>query len=126
MVRYQLIDKKMIVSQTARLTYRAAAIFGLLFFFGLVTFQIYGVPRIIEPVLRPLVFLGALSYATTMTGMEVFLFRFDNSHPLKQIFWFCVLIIPFFGVALYCFVVYANSDAVKNPDNPPESSAVSR
>jgi len=40
MVRYQLIDKKMIVSQTARLTYRAAAIFGLVFFFGLVTFQI--------------------------------------------------------------------------------------
>jgi len=60
-----------------------------------------------------------------MTGMEVFLIGFDNSHPLKQIFWFCMLIIRFFGLALYWFVVYSNSDAVKNTDNPPKSSAVS-
>jgi len=125
MVRYQLIDKKMIVSRTATLTYRAAAIFGRVFFFGWMTFQIYGVPQVIGPVLRPQAFLGALSYATTMTGMEVFLIGFDNSHALKQIFWFCMLIIPFFGLALYWFVVYSNSDAVKNTDNPPESSAVS-
>jgi len=123
-VSYHLIDKKMMVSPSARRTYRVAAIFGLVFFFGLMAFAIYGIPPIVQPILRPLVFVGALCYATAMTGMEVFLFRFDNSHPLKQMFWFCMLIIPFFGVALYCFVVYSNSDAVKNSDNPPESSEV--
>ncbi len=125
MVRYQLIDKKMIVSPTARLTYRATALFGLVFFSGWVMFQIYGVPLLIEPILRSLVFLGALSYATTQVGMEVFLFRFDNSHPLKQIVWFCILIIPVFGAALYCFVVYSNSHAVKNSESPAESPTVS-
>jgi hypothetical protein len=122
MVRYQLIDKKMIVSRTATLTYRAAAIFrpGVLF-------RLDDVSDIRCPAGHRacLAFLGALSYATTMTGMEVFLIGFDNSHPLKQIFWFCMLIIRFFGLALYWFVVYSNSDAVKNTDNPPKSSAVS-
>jgi len=121
MVSYRLIDKKLIVSPTARQFYRVCSVLGLITPFGLTAVKLFGVPEIIAPMLRPIVFLGALSVAAGQIGMEIFLFRFDNSHPLKQMFWFCVLLVPFFGVALYCFVVYSRSDAVRNSDNPPES-----
>jgi hypothetical protein len=45
--------------------------------------------------------------------MEFFVFRFDNSHPLKQVFWFLVMIIPAIGAALYCFLVYSRSEQFK-------------
>jgi len=46
--------------------------------------------------------------------MEYFLFRFDESHPLKQIVWFCVMLIPMLGPGLYCFIVYSRSKIVRN------------
>ena len=113
MVRYELIDKKLIVSPTARQVYRVSAIVGIGLLFGLVALELYGVPQILAPVLRPLLFFGALGEAAVLVGMEVFLFRYDNSHPLVQIFWFCLLLVPFLGAAFYCFVVYSRSDAVR-------------
>jgi hypothetical protein len=118
MFRYHLIDKKSIISPTARRVYRAAAVLQLLLFFGWVAIGIYGVPPTIAPWMRQLLFFFALCMATAQIGMEVFLFRFDNSHPLKQVFWFCVLLVPFFGVALYCFIVYSHSEAVRNQEKP--------
>ena len=46
--------------------------------------------------------------------MEFFLFRFDDSHPLKQIVCFLVMLFPILGAALYCFIVYSRSDVLKN------------
>jgi hypothetical protein len=46
--------------------------------------------------------------------MEFFLFRFDDSHPLKQIVWFLVMLVPLLGVALYCFIVYSRSNVLKS------------
>lgn len=120
MVRLELIDKKMIVSPTARQFYRACAIISLVMFLGVMRLLFYGAPEIIAPVLRPLLFLGALCVAAVQVGMEIFLFRYDNSHPFKQVFWFCVLVIPFLGSALYCFMVYSRSDAVKSAEKPKE------
>ena len=51
--------------------------------------------------------------AVTMVGMEVFLFRFDDSSPWKQMMWFCVMLFVPLGPALYCFLVYSDSRAVK-------------
>jgi len=45
--------------------------------------------------------------------MEYFLFRFDDSGALKQVFWFCVMLFAPLGPALYCFLVYSRSDMVK-------------
>jgi hypothetical protein len=45
--------------------------------------------------------------------MQYFLFRFDDSHPLKQIAWFCVMVVPLLGPSLYCLIVYSRSDLVK-------------
>ena len=73
-------------------------------------------PRMLGPLrsmLRPLVFVGVVGMALTGLGMEYFLFRFDNSHPMKQVFWFCVLFFAPVGPALYCFLVYSRSDVVK-------------
>ncbi|HSS98259.1 MAG TPA: hypothetical protein VLK33_14570, partial [Terriglobales bacterium] len=125
MIRYNLIDKKSIISPTAKLVYQTSAILGPALFFALFGSPLLGIQQIIMPFLRPLMFLCALSLAVVQIGMEVFLFRFDTSHPLKQMFWFCVLLIPFIGSTLYCFVVYSRSEALKNSDNPTESSTVS-
>ena len=38
-----------------------------------------------------------------MDGMEYFLFSFDNSSDTKKVFWFCVMLFPLLGPALYCF-----------------------
>jgi len=48
--------------------------------------------------------------------MEIFLFRFDNSRPLKQVFWFVIMLFPLLGAALYCFVVYSRSNVFKAGD----------
>ena len=69
----------------------------------------------ITPVFRLLVFSGGLGAGITIVGMEYFLFRFDTSHPLKQILWFVIMLIPLFGAALYCFVVYSRSEVLKQP-----------
>jgi hypothetical protein len=48
-----------------------------------------------------LLFVGVLGAATTMAAMEYFLFSFDNSSDMKKVFWFCVILFPLLGPALY-------------------------
>ena len=109
MNHYEFIHKGMLVSPTARRTYRVAAVLSLTIFFSLPAVRIYGP----IPILKQLVFLGAAGIASTMVGMEVFLFRFDDSAAWKQILWFCLLLLIPIGPALYCFFVYSRSTAVK-------------
>jgi hypothetical protein len=111
MLRYELINKEWIVSRTARGVYRASATLSMLLF-PVLWFAIEG-DGTLGPVLRPLLFIGVLGMALTGLGMEYFLFRFDSSAPLKQIFWFCVMIFAPIGPALYCFLVYSRSDILK-------------
>jgi hypothetical protein len=47
-------------------------------------------------------------------GMEYFLFRFDESHPVKPILWFVVILFPLLGPALYCLVVYSRSKVLRD------------
>jgi len=122
MLKYEFINREWIVSRTARLVYRVSALLSLMLFFLwlMLLFAWLGVfngvqtPEHAAPVVRLLLFAGILGAAITIVGMEFFLFRFDTSHPLKQVFWFCVMLIPLLGAALYCFVVYSRSDALKN------------
>jgi hypothetical protein len=114
MLRYDLITKEWIISRTARSVYRAAAALSLLLLPVLwVAIQGSGMLGSLRPILRPLLFVGALGMALTGLGMEYFLFRFDESHALKQVFWFCVMLFAPVGPALYCFLVYSRSDAVQ-------------
>ena len=117
MLKFELINKEWIVSRTARTVYRSAAIASLGIFFPL-TALILNLDRdMAHPLrllLKPLLFLGVVGMALTGLGMEYFLFRFDDSHALKQIFWFCALLLPPVGPALYCFLVYSRSAAVKS------------
>jgi hypothetical protein len=108
MLKYELINKGWIVSHTARSVYRASAALSLLIFPAL-WLAIEG-NGILGPFLRPLLFIGVLGMALTGLGMEYFLFRFDDSGALKQIFWFCVMIFAPIGPALYCLFVYSRSD----------------
>jgi len=73
-----------------------------------------GIPATLIPAARVLLFFGVLGAGITIVGMEYFLFRFDNSHPLKQMFWFCVMLLPILGAALYCFIVYSRSEVLKS------------
>jgi hypothetical protein len=117
MLHFELINKEWIVSRTARIVYRSAAIASLGIFIPLTIFILNLDRDMAHPLrllLKPLLFLGVVGMALTGLGMEYFLFRFDNSHALKQIFWFCALLLPPIGPALYCFLVYSGSDVVKN------------
>jgi hypothetical protein len=110
MNKYDLINKEWILSPTARLVYRTAAIASLML-----------VPVVMEiqrtypvrPFLRQLLLLTVVGTALNLVGMEYFLFRFDESHAVKQILWFCVMLVPPFGPALYCLVVYSRSGVLK-------------
>jgi len=116
MLHFELINKEWIVSRTARIVYRSAAIASLGIFFPLTVFILNLDRELAHPLrllLKPLLLLGITGMALTGLGMEYFFFRFDNSHALKQIFWFCVLLIPVIGPALYCFLVYSRSEVVK-------------
>jgi len=62
---------------------------------------------------KPFLLAGAFGAGITLVGMEFFLFRFDNSHPLKQVFWFGVVLFPFLGPAMYCFIVYSRSEVLR-------------
>lgn len=120
MLRYELITKEWIVSRMARRIYRISATLSVALFLGLFVSAVAGgIPERVAPIARLLLLAGVLGYATTMAGMEVFLFRFDDSRPLKQIFWFCVLLFPMLGPALYCFVVYSRSDVLRNSCTQP-------
>jgi hypothetical protein len=109
---YDYVNKEWIVSSRARRVYRLAAILSLTLY-PILTAQIVGeVPKNLGPVMEPLLFASIVGAAITAVGMEFFLFRFDDSHPLKQVFWFCAMLFVPLGPALYCFLVY--STAINN------------
>jgi len=106
MLRYDLINKSWIVGPHARRAYRAAAILSLFLLpVVLAIKEAYPVPIY----LRQLLLLTLLGTSLNCIGMEYFLFRFDDSGALKQIFWFFVMLFVPFGPALYCFIVYSRS-----------------
>ena len=117
MAWHELINKELIVSPVASRVYRISAVLSVALFFGwsiLTSRSIDNIPEITELFVHFFLFIGILGAATTTIGMEVFLFRFDNSHAIKQIFWFCVMLFPFLGAALYCFLVYSRSEVLKD------------
>jgi hypothetical protein len=107
---YQHFSKEWIVSPTARRVYRVAAVVSLTLYVSLAALIAYGP----IPALKQFLFVGVLATAINGTGMEFFLFRFDDSAAWKQILWFCALIFIPVGPALYCFLVYSRSRAVLN------------
>lgn len=125
MQSYEYIKKEWIVSPTARRVYRMSASLSLALFFGLwaVLFE-GGIADTSAPIARLLLFVGALGAGITLVGMECFLFRFDDSHPLKQVVCFCVMLFPLLGAPLYCFLVYSRSNALKSSAEHVEGASV--
>jgi hypothetical protein len=110
MLIYEYINRGWIISRTARRVYRVSACVSVALFFGFLAVTLEGgSSEAIAPVARLLLFPGALGAGITVVGMEYFFFRFDDSHALKQAFWFCVMLLPVLGPALYCFFVYSRS-----------------
>ena len=107
---YQHFSKEWIVSPMARRVYHVAAVVSLTLYVSLAALIVYG------PILalKQFLFAGVLATAISGTGMEFFLFRFDDSAAWKQILWFCALIFIPVGPALYCFLVYSRSRVVLN------------
>ncbi len=102
------------MSGTARRIYRSAAILSMaLFFVRIAAHMSRGVPETVLPALKLLLLAGVFGTAITMVGMEYFLFGFDNSSALKKMFWFCVMLLPPLGPALYCFIVYSRSSVLE-------------
>jgi hypothetical protein len=115
LLKYEYINKEWIVSPIARRVYRVSAYLSIaLLLRWWIVLDVGGVPPLLAPVARLLVFAGVLGAGITLIGMEYFLFRFDDSHPLKQVAWFCVMVVPLLGPALYCIIVYSRSDLVKS------------
>lgn len=113
MLRYYYINRGWIVSSSARRVYRIAASLSLSLFFVLFALSLRGlIPNGLVQVLRAILLPGVLGAATTMIAMEYFLFGFDDSSALKKMFWFCVMLLPPLGPALYCFLVYSRSKVV--------------
>jgi hypothetical protein len=112
MLKYEYINKEWIVSPKACRVYRASATLSVALFFGWWAILVVGrVPETLAPVVKLLLLAGVLGAGITVVGMEFFLFRFDESHPLKQAIWFLVMFFPLLGAPLYCFVVYSRSYA---------------
>jgi len=128
MLKYEYINKEWIVSRTARIVYRTAAVTSVFIFVALVTLILESDrTNPLRLMMRPLVFLDAIGIALTFVGMEYFLFRFDDSHALTQMFWFGLLLLPPLGPALYCFLVYSRSKVVRAcADQPAQISGVGR
>jgi hypothetical protein len=107
---YQYIKKEWIVSPAARRVYRISAAVSLTLYLFLVAVVLN------EPIqrLRLFLFVAVLATALNAAGMQYFLFHFDDSPALKQVFWFCVMICIPLGPALYCFLVYSRSAPLKN------------
>ncbi len=124
MLRYEYINRAWIVSGTARRVYRLSASLSVALFFGLWIVAFEGrIPEAIAPVARMLLFAGALGAGTTFVAMEYFLFRFDDSRLLRQVVWFCLMLFPLLGPALYCFIIYSRSHILSNDGKQAESAS---
>lgn len=121
MLRYYYINREWIVSESAQRVYRVAAYLSLMLFFLVVFLSIQlqiasKISTVLIPAIKLLLLAGILGAATTTVAMEYFLFGFDTSSAWKKLLWFCVMIVPPLGPALYYFVIYSRSDALKaNP-----------
>lgn len=111
---YEYIKRDWIVSQGARRLYRFSALLSLTLVAWPWTASAGGGPGAIAAVAKFLIFAAILGYVVTQSAMEIFLFRFDKSGAFKQVFWFCVLLLPILGAALYCFLVYSRSDVLSS------------
>jgi hypothetical protein len=109
MLTYDYINKEWIASPTARRIYRISAGLSLALIVFWWVSLVGGIPAQLRPIVQLLVFVGILGAATTLVGMQYFLFRFDDSHPLVQMFWFVILLLPLLGPPLYCFISTALS-----------------
>jgi hypothetical protein len=109
MLRYELINKEWIVSPKARRVYRTSAVVSL----ALLPLFVAAALGVYIPLLKQLLFVSVVATAINGVGMEFFLFRFDRSAAVLQIVWFCALVIIPLGPALYCFIVYSRSEALK-------------
>jgi hypothetical protein len=120
MLRYYYINRGWIVSSAARRVYRVAASLSLALFFVILEVRLTeAIPDALIPVLKTIILAGVLGCATTMVAMEYFLFGFDDSSAMKKVFWFCVMLLPPVGPALYCFLVYSRSKLVHaQPEEP--------
>jgi hypothetical protein len=119
MLKYDYINREWIVSGTASRVYRSCAYLSIMLFIVWSYIIVEGVPPHYAQFARLLILAGVFGAGTTFVGMEYFLFRFDQSHPLKQILWFVVMLFPLLGPALYCLVVYSHSKVVR--DSLPKS-----
>jgi hypothetical protein len=114
MLRNYYINKDFIVSATARKVYRFTATISLgMLAMLFATILSGGVPGILQPFFKQLLFVGAFGSAVTIVAMDYFLFAFDRSSPIKKACWFVlVTLIPLPGAAIYCFRVYSRSEIV--------------
>jgi hypothetical protein len=119
MIKYEYVNKELIVSPAARRVYRTAAVVSLTIYFTLAATVVSGP----TPLLKQLLFVGVLATAIIMVGMEFFLFRFDDSRVWMQMFWFCALLFVPLGPALYCCLVYSRSKVVLNAIAPVQEDA---
>jgi hypothetical protein len=119
-VNYFAIDPKLIISPAVARIYRVSAWISLILLVGIAAgwFSPEN-PHWIGAFAQPLLMVGVLSYVFMTAAMEVFLFRFDESGALKQVFWFVVMLVPLIGSALYCLVVYSRSASVKSISSRP-------
>ncbi len=125
MLRYYYINKEWIISRTAQRVYRIAAILSIALFLALFGLRLVGhIPEDIFPLIKLLLFAGVLGAGTTMVAMEYFLFGFDDSSALKKVFWFCVMLFPPLGPAIYCFIVYAHSGVLERTHTTQAGGAV--
>lgn len=114
MLRHYYINKEWMVSTNSQRVYRLAASVSLALFVFLVAAKLTGpVPESLVPIAGLFLRVGVLGAALTMVAMEYFLFGFDDSPAIKKVFWFCVMLFPPLGPALYCFFVYSRSDVLK-------------
>ena len=103
------------MSLTARRVYRVSAALSIALFFGWwAILFVGGIPSAIAPLVRLLLFAGVLGAAITLVGMEFFLFRSDDSHPLKQVLWFLLMLLPLLGAPLYSLLVYSRLNVLKS------------
>jgi hypothetical protein len=106
---HQFVRKEWIVSPVARRVYRTCAVVSLTLYASMAAVVL----KAPLPGLRQLLFLGVLAMGVNACGMEIFLFRFDDSPAWRQIVWFVLMGFLPLGPALYCFLVYSRSTAIK-------------
>jgi hypothetical protein len=109
MQNYEYFNKEWLVSAGARRVYRMAAGVSLLLYPALLAAGLHQKISLFKPLLLIAVFATVLNEV----GMGHFLFHFDDSHPLKQVLWACALFFMPLGPALYCFLVYSRSNAIR-------------